>query len=190
MEAAAKLTLGSRDLAGRHVAISGVGKVGSELARLLIQRGCELTIADVSAEAVRAIEALGPVSTAETDRIHMVRCDIFAPCALGGALNERTVDELHCRLIVGAANNQLSSPQIAEDLSSRNVTYVPDFVANAGGVINIAHEHLGYDENRARSQVEEIATTTETILRRSVEQKITPLQAAFALAKERLTDAG
>jgi glutamate dehydrogenase/leucine dehydrogenase len=186
MEAAADHQWGSSGLAGRRVAISGVGKVGSELCRLLFERGCELTVADVSPQAVRSVQAFGPINSIPTDQIHKVDCDIFAPCALGGALNERTIGELRCELIVGAANNQLSNPQIAERLVELGFTYVPDFVANAGGVINIAHEHLGYDESRARAHVREIYTTTESILRQSAELKITPLEAAFALAKERL----
>lgn len=186
MEAAADHLWGGSGLAGRSVAISGVGKVGSELCRLLFERGCELTVADVSSQAVRTVQELGPISSAPTDQIHKVDCDIFAPCALGGALNEWTIGELRCRLIVGAANNQLSAPEIAEQLVELGITYVPDFVANAGGVINIAHEHLGYDESRARAHVHEIYTTTESILRQSAELKITPLEAAFALAEERL----
>lgn len=187
MRAAASQLWGSPDLAGKRVAISGVGKVGSELARLLIEGGCELTVADVDRQAVKAIEAQGPITTVDPDEAHKVDCDIFAPCALGSALNERTVGELRCELIVGAANNQLSSPEIAQELRERGITYVPDFVANAGGVINIAHEHLGYDEDQARAQVAEIYSTTEILLRRSASEGITPLEAAFAVANERLT---
>lgn len=189
MEAAANYLWGSEDLTGKHVALAGVGKVGSELARLLIERNCRLTVADVSTTAVKAVEALGVASIVDPDEIHRVHCDIFAPCALGGVLNERSVDELDCAAIVGAANNQLASTQIADNLRSRSITYVPDFVANAGGVINIAHEHLGYDPSRARAQVKGIYTTTERLLSRSREEAITPLRAALALANERLTGA-
>jgi glutamate dehydrogenase/leucine dehydrogenase len=187
MQSAANQLWGTPDLAGRHIAVSGVGKVGSELARLLLERGCELTVADVNAGALKAVQGLGPVRTVSPEQILKVDCDVLAPCALGSALNEQTVDELRCELIVGAANNQLSYPQIADKLRDRGIVYVPDFVANAGGVINIAHEHLGYDENQARAQVQEIYTTTEILLRRSAEQNVTPLRAAFAVAKERLT---
>jgi glutamate dehydrogenase/leucine dehydrogenase len=163
-----------------------VGKVGSELARLLLERGCRITIADVSVEAVEAIRAIGPTEVTDPEQIHRVECDLFAPCALGGALNERSISELNCAAIVGAANNQLSSPEIADALRSESITYIPDFLANAGGVINIAHEHLGYDIEKARAHVQEIYTTTRTILGRSGEQQITPLRAALALAEERL----
>jgi glutamate dehydrogenase/leucine dehydrogenase len=187
MEAGGNHLWDTRDLSGKHAAISGLGKVGSELARLLMERGCKLTVADVNHKAVESVAAIGHVEIVGTEQIHTVHCDIFAPCALGGALNERTVGELHCALVVGAANNQLATPQIAEDLQNRDVTYIPDFVANAGGVINIAQEHLGYNEHSARARVLEIYTTTETILRRSMEHKTTPLDAALALAEERLT---
>ena len=186
MQATANHLWGSDDLTGRRVAISGVGKVGSELARLLLERDCQITIADVSTEAVEAMRTIGPADVTDPEQIHRVRCDIFAPCALGGALNERSISELDCNTIVGAANNQLSSPEVADALHSESITYIPDFLANAGGVINIAHEHLGYEIEKARAHVQEIYTTTRTILGRSEEQQITPLRAAMALAEERI----
>ena len=186
MQATANHLWGSDDLTEKRIAISGVGKVGSELARLLLERGCRVTIADVSVESVNATRSIGPVVVTDPDQIHRVDCDVFAPCALGGALNERSIGELNCTAVVGAANNQLSSPVIADALRSQSITYIPDFLANAGGVINIAHEHLGYDIEKARADVQEIYTTTRTILTRSGEQQITPLRAALALAEERL----
>jgi glutamate dehydrogenase/leucine dehydrogenase len=186
MEAASARIWGNRELGGRHIAVSGLGKVGSELVRLLLERDCRISVADVSDRAVAAVTALGRVDVVATDRIHKVDCDIYAPCALGGILNDDSIGELACPLLVGAANNQLSTQSIAEDLAARGIVYVPDFVANAGGVINIAHEYLGYDAEQARAHVEQIFTTTDTILRHSAEQAITPLAAAMALAQERL----
>jgi valine dehydrogenase (NAD+) len=186
MEAGSEQIWGTRELAGRHVAVSGLGKVGSELVRLLLGQGCRVSAADSSDQAIERARAAGPVEVVAADQIHQVDCDAFAPCALGGALNDRTVGELGCRLVAGAANNQLSAPPVAEALAARGIVYVPDFVANAGGVINIAHEYLGYDERQARAHVREIFTTTATILHRSGEQSITPLAAAMELARERL----
>jgi leucine dehydrogenase len=154
--------------------------------RLLLERDCNISAADVSDRTVAAVTALGRVDIVATDQIHKVDCDIFAPCALGGVLNDDTIGELECTVVVGAANNQLSTQSIAEDLAARGIVYVPDFVANAGGVINIAHEYLGYDADKARAHVEQISTTTDTILRHSAEQGITPLAAAMTLAQERL----
>ncbi len=190
MEAASARIWGNRDLAGRRIAVSGLGKVGSELVRLLLERGCRISAADVSDRAVGEVSALGRVDVVATDRIHKVECDIYAPCALGGVLNDDTIRELECPLVVGAANNQLTTQSIADDLAARGIVYVPDFVANAGGVINIAHEYLGYDAEKARSHVEQIFMTTDTILRRSSEQAITPLAAAMTLAQERLAADG
>jgi valine dehydrogenase (NAD+) len=189
MEACSVQMWGTRDLAGRDVAVSGLGKVGSELVRLLLERGCRVSVADPSKQAVERASALGPIEVVATDHIHKVDCDIFAPCALGGVLNDRTIVELRCRQIVGAANNQLSSPSIADGLAARDIVYVPDFVANAGGVVNIAHEYMGYDEAQARAHVQQIFTTTGTILGRAEEQAITPLAAAMKLARERLVAA-
>lgn len=186
MEAGSAHIWGTRHLAGRHVAVSGLGKVGAEVVRLLLEQGCRVSAADVSEQALRSVTVFGPIDVVAPDKIHQVECDVFAPCALGGVLSERSVGELRCQLIVGAANNQLENPSIADTLAARGIVYIPDFVANAGGVINIAHEYLGYDEGRAREQVRGILATTETILGRSQEQAITPVAAAMALAQERL----
>lgn len=189
MEAGSEWVWGTRDLAGRSVAVSGLGKVGSEVVRLLLERHCRITAADVSKRALDAVSAFGPIDVVAPDEIHRADCDIFTPCALGGVLNDRSMGELRCSLVVGAANNQLSRLSIADELAAHDVVYIPDFVANAGGVVNIAHEYLGYDEGKAREHVRRIYTTTETILGRSGEQSITPLAAAMALAEERLSDA-
>jgi glutamate dehydrogenase/leucine dehydrogenase len=186
MRAAAARSFGSDDLEGRHVAVSGLGKVGSALVELLLERHCQVTAADVSAKAIERVAGLGAVEMVAPSYIHRTPCDIFAPCALGGVLNELTVGELQCTIVCGAANNQLSAPEIGDLLQVSGILYVPDFVANAGGVINIANEPMGYDPDRARSQVEEIYTTTSTILDRAVEHRTTPLAAAMSLAKERL----
>ncbi len=186
MEAGSAQIWGTRDLAGRHVAVSGLGKVGSELARLLLEQRCRISASDVSRQALDVVSSFGVIDVVTPDLIHQVPCDIFAPCALGGILNDRTVGELKCSLVVGAANNQLVTTSIADDLAARDIVYIPDFVANAGGVVNIAHEYLGYDQGKARAHVERIFETTETILARASEQAITPLAAAMALAEERL----
>jgi glutamate dehydrogenase/leucine dehydrogenase len=189
MEAAAAHLWGSRELSGKHVAISGLGKVGSSLARLLLEGGCRVTATDLSERAAQSLGGAGTIELVTTDEIHRVVCDIFSPCALGGVLNQATVPELRCPLVVGAANNQLAAPEIADLLAETGIVYVPDFVANAGGVINIANEHSGYDLERATSQVKEIFGTTTTVLGMAAKDGITPLAAAFALARQRLAAA-
>jgi glutamate dehydrogenase/leucine dehydrogenase len=188
MEATSSKLWGTRDLSGKRVAVSGLGKVGSTLAQLLIDQGCRLTITDVSDSAIKRLSDRPGVEVTTPQAIHRTECDIFAPCALGGVINRTTVTELRCQAVVGAANNQLASPDMAERLSDRGVLYVPDFVVNAGGIINIAHEYLGYDEKRARAHVEEIYDTTLNILDRAESEAIPPLAAAMAIARERLLD--
>ncbi len=153
MQATAQCLWGSSSLSGSTIAISGVGKVGGALAALAADDGASLVVADVDEEAVkRAVEAYGASATSPAE-IHRTRCDIYAPCALGGALSAQTVPELACTAVVGAANNQLAAPEIAEELQARSIAYVPDYVANAGGIINIAYERGGYDPEAARAHV-------------------------------------
>jgi valine dehydrogenase (NAD+) len=186
MEAAAQCRWGDRDLANRHVAINGLGKVGSNLAYLLLDRGCTLTVSDVSKEALASLAGFQAVSTADPTLIHQVECDIYAPCALGGDISNRTVPELHCELVIGAANNQLATAGIAEDLRELDISYVPDFVANAGGLINIANELSGYDADRARAQVARIFETVSELFVRAQQENITLLSAAETMAEDRL----
>jgi valine dehydrogenase (NAD+) len=159
MEATAEALWGSPSLEGRHVAVNGVGKVGHVLAGLCAERGARLTVADVSASAVAQVCSEMTAEIAAPDSIHRVTCDIYAPCALGGALNEQTVPELACEAICGAANNQLETPDMEAALGARGITYVPDYVVNAGGIINIAYELGSSDSVAARAHVGRIYDT-------------------------------
>jgi leucine dehydrogenase len=118
-----------------------------------------------------------------------VQADIFCPCALGGLLTEKIVPELRCSIIVGAANNQLARPDVADALATAGVLYVPDFLANAGGIINIAEESHGYDQARAVHAVGQIRFTTTTVLDRAERRGITPQAAAEELVTMRLARA-
>jgi valine dehydrogenase (NAD+) len=195
MQATANSLWGTDSLSGRTVAISGVGKVGSTLAELAASDGANLVVADVDAGAVaRAVEELG-ATAADSGEIHRTPCDFFAPCALGGAINDDTVLGLSCQAVVGAANNQLVRRELATVLRNRGIAYVPDYVANAGGIINIAYEPGGYDPVAAREHVgrifdvvsnlfEEASRTGETleaIADRTAEQRM-----AAATAGERV----
>jgi valine dehydrogenase (NAD+) len=163
MEAAAEALWGSASLEGRHVAVSGVGKVGSELARLCAERGARLTVADVSPAAVRAVTDALPAAVVDPASIHRVECDLYAPCALGSALREVTAGELRCSVVCGAANNQLADASIEGLLSASGIVYVPDYLVNAGGIINIAYERGGYDPVAAREHVGRIFETTRAL---------------------------
>jgi glutamate dehydrogenase/leucine dehydrogenase len=159
IEATAVALWGSSSLQGRHIAVNGVGKVGGALAALCAERGARLSVADVSSAALRALGAGVGADVVPPDAIHAVECDLYAPCALGSALNERTVPALSCQAVCGAANNQLDTPDTEAALQARGITYVPDYVANAGGIINIAYEAGGYDRAAATAHVGRIYDT-------------------------------
>jgi valine dehydrogenase (NAD+) len=159
MEATAQALWGSSSLEGRHVAVDGVGKVGHRLAGLCAERGARLTIADVSEDAVALVSSEIDVEVVAPDALHRVGCDIYSPCALGGALNNRTVPELACKAVCGSANNQLETPEVDAALRARGITYVPDYVANAGGIINITYEFGTHDPVAARAHVGRIYDT-------------------------------
>lgn len=191
MRGAARFLWGGPALAGRHVAIQGVGKVGGAFARLLAAAGVRLTVADVNREAVEALAQELGAGIVAPDEVHATECDVFAPCALGGALNAGTVPELRCAAVLGSANNQLASDHLAEDLAARDILYVPDFIVNAGGVVNLAEE-VGreYLRERANRRVDGIETTVIDLLARAREAGVTPLDEAIARADRRIREVG
>ncbi|MEJ7560913.1 MAG: Glu/Leu/Phe/Val dehydrogenase dimerization domain-containing protein [Ilumatobacteraceae bacterium] len=189
MRAAAAHRLGSNELAGLSFVVVGVGKVGHTLVELLVADGGDVTVADVDEAAVSALVSAYGVSAVSPAEAHAQRCDVFAPCALGAALSSETIPQLGCQIVVGAANNQLATPECARLLAERGILYVPDYLANAGGVINIAEEQGGYDEDRARMRVETIYDRTLDVLRTAEEEHLEPVTAAEAIAMRRLAAA-
>lgn len=183
--------LGREGVAGRHVAVSGVGKVGSLLTRRLVGDGARVTVADVDPDAVARIRAACDVEVADPDELLTIPCDVLAPCALGGVLTADLAPRLRCRLVAGAANNQLAEDGVADALDEAGVLYLPDFVVNAGGVINLAHEFVpaGYDRTAALADVAGIGSTVLDILDEAGERGITPLAAAEARARRRVEQA-
>ncbi|HUR49768.1 MAG TPA: Glu/Leu/Phe/Val dehydrogenase [Acidimicrobiales bacterium] len=189
VKATAKHLWGDESLEGKHICVSGVGKVGSELARHLAAAGARLTLADILPESAQRVAAETGAEIVDVDKVHAVACDIFSPCALGGILNSTTIPELSCSAIVGAANNQLATPEDAEALRAAGILYVPDYIANAGGVINIACEADpgGYDGARARQRVSEnIFASTTDVLEIAAREGITTAKAADRRAESRL----
>ncbi|HEX2038905.1 MAG TPA: Glu/Leu/Phe/Val dehydrogenase dimerization domain-containing protein [Acidimicrobiales bacterium] len=180
--ATAESLWGSADLAGRHVVVQGVGKVGRALVGHLLGAGCRVTVADV----VPAATAIEGVDVVDPARVHAVPCDVFSPCALGGVLSPATIPELACTAVVGSANNQLVDDACADLLRDRGVLYVPDYVANAGGIVNIAQEPGGYDRARADAAVRRIHDTVLQVLTEADRQGVTPLTAATRIAEARL----
>ncbi len=178
---------GSRSLRGRSIAIVGLGHVGARLAERCARAGARLVLADVD-DAKRALaERLGARWTTPR-RALTAKVDVLAPCALGGVLSAAAVPKLNCRAIAGAANNQLTEEPVAELLARRGILWAPDFVVNAGGVINLAVELRpeGYDPAVAHRQARAIGDTLARVLDEADANGVTPLAAANALAERRM----
>lgn len=189
LEAVAAHRFGAPSLEGRHVAVSGVGKVGSALVAHLASRGARVTVADVDDARVADMVRSHGVGTASPAAIHAVECDVFSPCALGGVLNASTIPELRCAVVCGSANNQLLEDADGNRLAAAGVLYVPDYVVNAGGIINIAEEWGGYDHGRAAARIAAIGTTTTAVLRLAEADGTTPVEAADRIAQRRIAAA-
>jgi glutamate dehydrogenase/leucine dehydrogenase len=181
---------GSVDLTGRRVVVSGVGKVGTALVRHLVEDRAIVTVADVDAAAVARVARDFDVLPTDVAKAHTLSCDIFSPCALGGVLNKRSIAELGCRAVAGSANNQLAAPADGAHLADRGILYAPDFVVNAGGVINIADEFVGYHRERAYANIRRIFDTTTAVLSDADRRGVTPVTAAEARALDRLNQVG
>lgn len=177
---------GTDNLAGRRVAIKGVGKVGIALVEMLAARGVELIVADVNAEATDTASREFGAKVVAVDEIHRIDCDIFSPCALGADLNEATIGQLACAAVIGSANNQLAVDSDADRIAARGILYAPDFVVNAGGIINIAAEVGGYDIERSDQMVDKIYENLTEVLTAAVELGISTEQAAEHVAESRI----
>lgn len=191
MRAVAEHLWGSGSLAGRHVAVTGVGKVGSNLVRGLVAAGAEVTVADVTSATVQRVVGSyepGRVRVADAATVHRTHCDIFSPCALGGVLDPQTIAGLNAAAVVGSANNQLADSACATLLARAGVLYAPDYVVNAGGLVNIADELTtgGYHPDRAMAAVDRIHDTTASVLAIAEAEGLLTVEAADRLAERRL----
>ncbi|MEV6961934.1 Glu/Leu/Phe/Val dehydrogenase [Streptomyces sp. NPDC051207] len=193
MRASAQHLWGDASLRGRKVGIAGVGKVGHHLVEHLRQEGAEVVVTDVREDAVRRVldqHPEGVEAVADTDALIRVEgLDIYAPCALGGALNDDTVPVLTAKVVCGAANNQLAHPGVEKDLADRGILYAPDYVVNAGGVIQVADELHGFDFERCKAKAAKIYDTTLAIFARAKTDGIPPAAAADRLAEQRMAEA-
>lgn len=177
---------GSPELKGRSVAVQGVGKVGYSLCALLAKEGASVTISDRDVDNLaRAVREFA-VDTADPEKIHALDVDVFSPCALGGVINDETISEMNCRIIAGAANNQLADEHHGEKLRDLGILYAPDFVINAGGLINVEDELRGYDRHRAMKRVEGIYKQLQHIFAMARERQISTARAATEYAEERI----
>jgi leucine dehydrogenase len=183
---------GSPDPLGRTVAIQGVGSVGAQLARHLAEGGARLTLSDVEVSKVERVAREVGAHVSSPEEIVQESCDVFAPCALGGVLDDRNIARLHCRIVAGCANNQLLEPRHGDVLAKRGILYAPDYAINAGGIINIASELRpeGYDERWVRARLEGIGDTLRRIFRIAREERIGTHVAADRIVEERLAGGG
>ena len=186
MKACAKAVWGSDSLEGRTVAMQGFGKVARYTAEHLLAEGATLVATDINEAALEKAQGMS-ATTVGPDEIYDVACDIFSPCALGGVLNSRTIPRLKCKIVAGGANNQLASDEDGLALQRRGILYAPDYIINAGGIINVSCEMNGaYSAERAREMTERIYETTERVLRIASRDEIPTAQAADRLAEERI----
>ena len=186
MKAAAKEAFGTDSLEGRVVAVQGVGNVAYTLCEYLHKEGAQLIVTDINKEAVnRAVETFG-ARAVDPAEIYGVECDIYAPCALGATINDETIPQLKAKVIAGSANNQLKDARHGDMIHEMGIVYAPDYVINAGGVINVADELYGYNQERAMKKVEQLYTTIEKVIEISKRDGIPTYVAADRMAEERI----
>ncbi|MEN1970147.1 Glu/Leu/Phe/Val dehydrogenase [Lentibacillus sp. N15] len=186
MKAAAMTAFGSDSLEGKTVAVQGVGNVAYTVCEYLHKEGVNLIVADINEQAVdRAVKAFGAKAVDPND-IYGVECDIYAPCALGATINDETIPQLKAKVIAGSANNQLKTPEHGDIIHEKGIIYAPDYVINSGGVINVADELNGYNQNRAMRKVETIYDSLMKVFEISNRDQIPSYVAADRMAEERI----
>jgi valine dehydrogenase (NAD+) len=191
MRASAEVVWGSPTLSGRTVGIAGVGKVGHHLVKHLVDDGASVVVTDVDAAAVEAmVRQFGATAVIDSDAMVRAEIDVYAPCALGGALTDEVVDVLTAAIVCGAANNQLEHPGIEKALADRGILYAPDYCVNSGGVIQVADELEGFSFERAEQRASGIFETTQAVFALAKADAVTPAEAADRLAERRIRDVG
>jgi valine dehydrogenase (NAD+) len=192
MRAAAEVTWGRPSLEGRTVGVAGVGKVGRHLVTHLVQEGAGVVVTDVDPLALAAVQQAHPDVRAvpDVDALLTSDLDVYAPCALGGALDDTVVETLSARIVCGAANNQLAHEGIEKELEDRGVLYAPDYVVNAGGLIQVADELEGFSFERAKQRATGIFDTTSRVFALARAEGVPPAVAADRLAERRMTEIG
>lgn len=192
MRAAAQVTWGAPTLAGRTVGVAGVGKVGRHLVRHLVEDGADVVVTDVSAEAVATVEREHPSirSVATTAELITEDIDVYAPCALGGALDDAVLTVLKAKIVCGAANNQLAHPGIDKALADQGVLYAPDYLVNGGGLIQVADELEGFSFERAQQRAAKIFDATLEVFAIAEQDGVPPAVAADRMAERRIAEVG
>ena len=190
IKAAAMRTWGSPDLEGHSVAIQGTGSVGTHLARNLAAEGARIFVADIDAPRLQRVADETGATPVSPEEIFGLGVDVFAPCALGAILNDETIPRLRCRVVAGGANNQLAEDRHGDELMRRGILYAPDFVINAGGLINVYSELHGHDPEAVRNKARGIYDTLLAIFERAESDGIPTYRAAERLAEARIQEVG
>ncbi len=186
IEACVQFKLKKSSLEGVHVAVQGVGHVGYHLCKELHEAGAKLSVADVDPlKSERAHRDFG-ADVVALDKIFSIQCDVIAPCALGSALNDHSIPHLKAKIVAGAANNQLAEPRHGDDLHARGIVYAPDYAINAGGLVNVAQEVIGYDAKLARDKTLKIYDTILDIAERSAKLNAPTYKVADIMVEEKL----
>jgi leucine dehydrogenase len=188
IQAALKRVFGSDSVKDKTVAVQGLGSVGSILANLLFWNGAKLILSDIAMDKANKLAKQYGALTCSPEDIMSVPCDVFSPCALGGGLNSGTIPQLKCKIVAGAANNQLLSDKDGEELMKRGILYAPDFVINAGGLINVTEEltQEGYNPQNSRNKVDKLYEQLLTIFEIAEQNHFSTNQAAKSLSDYRL----
>lgn len=189
MKASAKYKWGNDALGGKRIVVQGIGNVGENLVKHLSEEGATVFINDINQERLEAVSKLYGAKIIGADEVYDTPMDIYAPCALGATVNSDTLKRLSCEIISGAANNQLADENIhGKEVMDRGMIYAPDFLINAGGLINVYSELNGYDRDKALAQAENIYNVTLDILAKSESEGITTNDAATQIAEKRIAE--
>ncbi len=187
IEASVTKAFGNRSLKGKTVAIQGVGSVGFELAKLLTEAGANIVYTDVSERGIQKMKDSFPhAKFVAPNEIFSVACDVYAPCALGASVNDETIPQLKCKIVCGAANNQLKEDRHGLILKEKGILYAPDFLVNAGGVMNVSIEFEGWADSKSRRMIDTIYDKTLQVFSISDEQNIPVNKAADVMAENRI----
>lgn len=191
MKASAKELWGSDSLSGKKVAVQGVGHVGENLVKLLSQEGAKVYVTDINEAQLKTVATEYKAEVVSSEAIYDLNIDVYAPCALGATLNAETIGRLKCSIVSGAANNQLADELIhGQMLIEKGILYAPDFLINAGGLINVYSELQGYNRERAMKATEHIYAVTLDIFKKAKEDNIPTVVAAKRIAEKRISDIG
>lgn len=189
IKAAAKSLWGNDSLAGKRIGVEGIGSVGYKVAEYLVKENANVFVCDLYKDRLAKINAQYGVEVVATEDFYDQEMDIYTPCALGATVNDKSLERLKCSIIAGSANNQLANEQVhSQKLIDKGILYIPDFVINAGGLINVYTELHGYNEGRALANTEKIYQTILDILKMAKDNDLTPNEASMLLAEKRIDE--